>query len=304
MKNNFHLNQMSTTTDITIDVPTQIQNILEKMSQLQFIDLMDTYKQIDMVREIAIKPPIIDQIITPSIKQNFTCRQSQSTSHKIQQTTFVENVLHSGLIDHQTCVIEIGAGKGELSYLFHQETDCQVFMIDINQPKRPVTNKISSNKVKYVVDNALTYDYANDSFLSGHKIVVVAKHLCGDIVDTTISTLLKSTLAPQIVGFFYSPCCYGRMTYDNYIHPATIANYTRDEFDFIKNKLIWGTFPTQKLHRDQYLPDLNRIGILFRDFLNQGRIHYLKSHKLKVKCYNYVHYDVTPQNLLICAVRQ
>lgn len=255
------------------------------------------------------------QMIAPEIKEAFVeitddeekkyrrlmVRKANRTKHLRQEIAFVKSVLSKVKIDRSTCVIEVGCGKAELSYLFHRETGCDICPIDIKKATHSATNKVNNGKYCNVVADATTYDFASNSFLKNKRIVIIAKHLCAHIIDLTIKNLLKSGL--DIQAIFFSPCCFAGMRYESYMWPDHIKDFSKEEFDFFAHKSIWGTFKEKQLDKDKFMPYLNQLGLLYRDFLNMGRMHFLRSNNFDTLCCIYVPYSITPQNLFVSAVK-
>ncbi|AYV82444.1 MAG: tRNA:m(4)X modification enzyme TRM13-like protein [Hyperionvirus sp.] len=281
----------------------EIKTICGKISGKTFGNIYHVYASLKQIREIAIKPPIQTCIFETKIEQKISRRRNYGnrSRHKEQQCTFVENVLRNISVDDNTTVLEIGAGKAELSYIFAEETKCDNFMIDIKASRGPLTNRMIEGKYKYVIGDATTYSYHSDPFLiNKKKIVVVAKHFCSHYIDLAINQILR---LPNVAAIFYSPCCFEKMHKHAYIFPKHVSALTDDEFRYIATKTNWGTMPAKKIAKDQFMPYLNEIGRIFRDYLQIGRIKFLEHEKFTVTCYNYVPYETTPQNLFLCAIR-
>ena len=241
--------------------------------------------------------PIEDKFVTPLVKQNILRRKNRSTrkSHSIQQSAFVTNILNLHLVDEKTCVIELGAGKGELGFMIHQATKCDLVLLDMNVPRRPVDPLVPIAKFHRILGDATKYEYEKNVFISSRKkFVIVAKHLCGCIIDQALSRILNAGILPTAIVF--SPCCFSKMD------KSTFPGFSAAEVEFIARKSIWGTFPLSKIYNgDKYLPVLNRIGILYQYFLNLHRLQFLRDKNYKIDCFNYVPYDITPANMLIIA---
>ena len=281
-------------------VPAFIKSTFEKITDNKYDDVYHVYASLDDTSGL-IYCNYETKIIETKIEQKKTHRKSRhkKTIHKTQQCLFVENLLKYVTVDEKTCIIDIGSGKGELSYLLSTVVNCDHFLIDITEPRNPISAHINPTKVKYVVADATTYDYVNDPFLQNKKIIVVAKHFCSNLVDLTVKNIIN---IPKLVGIFYSPCCFEKMTKSTYVCPEHVDKFTDDEFKFMANKSSWSYVFTRKKYTDPFVPYLIKLGGIYRDYLQYGRIEYLKSRGFNVDCYHYVDYEVTPQNLFIAAI--
>ncbi|ENN78932.1 hypothetical protein YQE_04609, partial [Dendroctonus ponderosae] len=235
----------------------------------------------------------------------------KAKKHFKQASSILGLMKENGLFRDQTCYIEFGAGRGQLSCWIAEATEslekCQLLLVERASPKHKRDNKLAktSDRIQRIrADIAdLVLDKLNFIEKSQH-VVGVTKHLCGAATDLTIRCLTNPEVNKDKID-------------------AAENDLSIDDFNIICGLSSWATCGSgysrefREKHKHENYQDnidmetngLSRdkreiIGQGCKNVLNWGRLRYLEANNFKCSLHYYVDKDITLENVCIVALKQ
>ena len=199
----------------------------------------------ETLKHMNVNYTLSGMVIDEDKNINSTDQVVHSIKHNIQNEEISSVSFKSGLIDTKEnyLVIEFGAGKGGLSKAVNSlvtSEHCCVNILLERQGLRHKKEANTENMLRYrtdIIDFDLNYldkinlinvdDKIKDKLKTSHKIVGVAKHICGCAFDLSLTCLFNHEKFNSLVkGLCMATCCH-------HLNRVELLNH----LDFYVNKL-------------------------------------------------------------------
>ncbi|XP_026497244.2 tRNA:m(4)X modification enzyme TRM13 homolog isoform X1 [Vanessa tameamea] len=212
-----------------------ISKVIDKVNILYDKYLKD---KIPMLSEKPIHTTVLDEFNDPG-------RTESSLRHLRQASRLLHVVENEGFVKPNTCFIELGAGKGHLSYYawwaWCRDTNSNVLLIDRASLRHKRDNKLRDNclktnqnkinatdqnepddewgesSIKYSNNvHRLRADLANlalervPAVRASEAVVGYAKHLCGVATDYALRCITSTGVLDKVSGLALATCCHHR----------------------------------------------------------------------------------------------
>ena len=229
-------------------------------------------------------------------------------SHRLQRAAIVDELASLGVLGHGHCILEVGAGNGELSlaiaeaYPSEMATDALILLDNSKKPKgRSSGSRLSADeelksrcqsftRVKIGVEDC-DLKALRDKFAPGRRLVIVAKHLCGAASDFTLRAVHSSS--PLVEAIVLGTCCHHRCDYDAY--PA------REYLNALNLTSAFGSLCRFSSRGVDAFATTSRAdtGRRVKDLLDEGRASFLREAGYDANLVRYVDASITPENVLV-----
>lgn len=265
-----------------------------------------------------------------------------NTKHARQQSSLIQHMLEHGLLD-QTCFVEFGCGRAELSRYVHQVA----LQGPANEPRFTLIDR-ASNRMKF--DSKFRDDYERlrgcaprsaitrraridikdlqlDPLLeAGSDYVAVSKHLCGVATDLTLRCLANSTRlsGSGLRGVCIAMCCRHVCDADQYVNRAYLESLLEGEslsygdfFAGLRRMCSWATSgrregavaaETGGHFTNLPLEKREQLGFLARRVVDEGRRRWLQEtlggDRYEVELVRYTTLDVSLENVAMLMYRK
>ncbi|KAL0102313.1 hypothetical protein PUN28_018682 [Cardiocondyla obscurior] len=241
--------------------------------------------------------------------------------HLLQNASLLGHLEQAGLVQDDTCFIEFGAGKAQLTYWLGQiiknKSNSCILLIDRSSQRHKNDNKLRREESHLVIKRirADIADLQLNQVLEIQSVkykVGMAKHLCGMATDLTIRCLVKSMNGDPKVdvhGLVVAFCCHHKCEYSSYVGWEYLqeCGFTVDEFPILCSIVSWATCGTRlKCEISSQSPKTDKriiIGRKAKTLLNWGRVVFLESAGFRTELLYYTSTDVSPENMCIVATR-
>ncbi|XP_072379376.1 tRNA:m(4)X modification enzyme TRM13 homolog [Diabrotica undecimpunctata] len=307
-------------------------------------NLLSTFSEADIVKTIAkvngIYQELIKEKITEKQLKNNLLEEEMSkpdygpkTKKHLQQVSSILGLIKEyGMMKPETCYIEFGAGRGQLSFwlakMIEDDDTSKILLVERASPKHKKDNKLAKTSDKVCRIRADISDIVLDKvdvITNSSNIIGVTKHLCGEATDLAVRSLgnIKENNW-KVGGCILTFCCHHRCRWVPYTGKDFFKenNLGKTDFDIMCGMASWATCGTglsRELRKHVSETDLKpnerdvimgltrqekeEVGRKSKNILNWGRLHFLE--KLNFKCYlhHYVDQTVTLENVCIVAMR-
>nr|CCA14744.1 tRNA guanosine2'Omethyltransferase putative [Albugo laibachii Nc14] len=243
-----------------------------------------------------------------------------SLRHIQQQGSILGNIESTMSLTSSHVFMELGAGRGMLSYATAQAFSANEFILIDRAASRgkadhrivttvddPVKNtKPDQFNIRRAIRVKIDIRHLNIAAIpqvNGKPLVFISKHLCGVATDLSlraISHLISDSSAKTCVdGVAIALCCHHMCSWDDYINPSLILQmgFQADDYWFLKKMTSWATckLATDKSSVQEKLGlspmQRARIGISCKRLLDTGRVLFLRSLGLQAKLVYYCRND-------------
>ncbi|MCP9262974.1 Mediator of RNA polymerase II transcription subunit 31 [Dirofilaria immitis] len=217
------------------------------------------------------------------------------------------------------CMIEFGAGKAQLSYWMAKiAPKCRFLLIEKKGSRNKFDNKILMEldgvfleRLRCSVEHL---DLSKIDFIRNvDNIVAVCKHFCGVATDFGIRCLMNGVKSGlNICGFVLAPCCYHKITYEQYVGQAFLKSHgicSSDEFAALRHISTWAVcgFPGREFGSAGNSVGIHVFGFSEKKLLGRkakavlefGRVIELQKFGYDVSLHRHVEEAVSPENFLI-----
>ncbi|KAM3728486.1 Mediator of RNA polymerase II transcription subunit [Dirofilaria immitis] len=268
---------------------------------------------------------LTDSFLKNDYVENYAAGHSKSSKKHISQiSSIIEHVRIADLLNNHKrwCMIEFGAGKAQLSYWMAKiAPKCRFLLIEKKGSRNKFDNKILMEldgvfleRLRCSVEHL---DLSKIDFIRNvDNIVAVCKHFCGVATDFGIRCLMNGVKSGlNICGFVLAPCCYHKITYEQYVGQAFLKSHgicSSDEFAALRHISTWAVcgFPRQKLENldqpETVLESMSLdsakkklLGRKAKAVLEFGRVIELQKFGYDVSLHRHVEEAVSPENFLI-----
>ena len=235
-------------------------------------------------------------------------------SHRVQRRAIVDIIAELGVLGHGHCLIEVGAGNGELSNAIEAAfpgqlaTDAVILLDNSKKPRgRSGHGRLSADvqlaescaifhRVKVGIED-VDLTALRDTLAPGRRIVVLAKHLCGAASDYALRAIGGSAGGREPpVAIVLGTCCHHRCEWPAYPARSYLRSldFERGDFERICRLSSRGVNARDESARAD-------AGRRAKDLIDAGRARYLRDAGYEAELRRYVDASVTPENVLIVA---
>ncbi|XP_024892411.1 tRNA:m(4)X modification enzyme TRM13 homolog isoform X2 [Temnothorax curvispinosus] len=256
--------------------------------------------------------------------------------HLLQNASLLGHLEQAGLVRDDTCFVEFGAGKAQLTYWLGQiiknKSNSCILLVDRSSHRHKSDNKLRREESRLVIKR-VRVDIADLQLNQIAEIqpikykVGIAKHLCGTATDLTIRCLVKSMNDEPKVdvrGLIVAFCCHHKCEYSSYVGREYLrqCDFIADEFPVLCSIVSWATcgsrpaalksdvnsprhLPAQEIASQSSRSDEREsIGRKAKTLLNWGRLVFLESVGFQAELLYYTSLDVSLENMCIVATRE
>jgi len=240
--------------------------------------------------------------------------------HRAQRDVIVHELHKLGVIGQGHCIVEFGAGNGELSLAIaeaYPEACMRDALVLLDQGAKP---RGKSGHGKLAADAALEQSWARfarvklgieDVDLAGIRatlapnrtLVVIAKHLCGAASDFALRAVVAAgtSAASRPAAVVLGTCCHHRCDWAAYPNRPLLQDVlgSGEPFGGADFNLL-----CRLSSRGVNAVDLSPrayAGRRAKDLLDHGRAAYLQQAGFDARLTTYVDASVTPENVLVVA---
>lgn len=250
---------------------------------------------------------------------------SNVRKHLLQNASLLGHLEQAGLVRDDTCFIEFGAGKAQLTYWLGQiiknKSNSCILLVDRSSHRHKNDNKLRREE-SHLVIKRIRADIADLQLNQIAEIqpmrykVAIAKHLCGTATDLTMRCLVKSMNGEpkvDIRGLIIAFCCHHKCEYSSYVGREYLrqCGFTADEFPVLCSIVSWATCGFRSLKSDDSTTasqssapnEREVVGRRAKALLNWGRLVFLESVGFQAELLYYISTDVSLENMCIVATR-
>ncbi|KAI4477690.1 hypothetical protein M0804_012518 [Polistes exclamans] len=250
--------------------------------------------------------------------------------HLTQNSSLLAHLEKAELVNNNTCYIEFGAGKGDLTYWLAQvakeKQDSCILLVDRSSHRHKNDNKLKKEQHNIYVKR-IRADIADLQLGSIPEIkhfvnkVGIAKHLCGTATDLAIRCLTQAIDNKSIgsnYGLVIAFCCHHKCEYKSYIGKEYLkkCKFLPNEFPILCSIASWATCgfnikndtelkneneTTRSNEKSMDSNERQLIGYKVKTLLNWGRLEYLKSIGFEGSLFRYISSEVSLENMCIVA---
>lgn len=192
-----------------------------------------------------IKDKINSKILSHKLLEQELLKVSygkKTRKHLIQASSTLGLLEEAQLLSPNSCYIEFGAGKGQLSYWISKATEelekCSVLLFERASQRHKKDNKLdkSDSKVERIRADIADLVLEKVDFIKEFQnIVGVTKHLCGEATDLALRCLMNYQKSrDNVKGIVMAFCCHHRCHWTNYVG----TNFFKVIFCFIFIKFL------------------------------------------------------------------
>ncbi|KAK2585900.1 hypothetical protein KPH14_010487 [Odynerus spinipes] len=316
--------------NINLDKETEEIPRMTPLSQLDFsiVDIVikkinEAYEKLPKISEAILQHDVLKDTLDVSF-----CGK-RAKKHLTQNSSLLAHLEKAGLVQDNTCYVEFGAGKGNLTYWLAQMTkekaNSCILLVDRSSHRHKNDNKLKKEEhniyIKRVRADIADLQLNNiPEIKNSLNKVGVAKHLCGTATDLSIRCLMQvidNRASGSNYGLIIAFCCHHKCEYKSYVGKKYLeqCGFVPNEFPILCSIASWATCGfnlknTNKLEEDdgsnkraneQDIRSSERelIGYKVKALLNWGRLKYLKNYGFEASLVHYISTDVSLENICI-----
>ncbi|CAH1988928.1 unnamed protein product [Acanthoscelides obtectus] len=191
------------------------------LSTFSVADIKETILKVNKIFDTIVSNVLSEKILSNNVVEEVIAKPehgNKAKKHLIQNSSILGLLEEYNLIKPNTCYIEFGAGRGQLSFWIAQavnpEDTSSVLLIERASPKHKKDNKLARNSdsikriradISDIVLNKL------DNVDKSDNVVGVTKHLCGVATDLALRCL-GNAAQNKVAGGVFTFCCHHRPT--------------------------------------------------------------------------------------------
>lgn len=242
--------------------------------------------------------------------------EAERERHRAQRSAIVDQLLKMDLLGRGHCIVELGAGNGELALAMLEACPaCEhdtIVLVDQFKPRgRKASGRQAADallkercavfhRVKMRLEDV---DLARlgEKLAPGRPLVVVSKHLCGAASDFALRAVGRasvSTAAPLLLAVLLGTCCHHRCEWRAYPNRPFLQDLSFDASDFA----LLCRMSSRGVDAD-ISDDAAEVGRQIKDVLDEGRAAFLRRHGFAACLSTYVDASISPENVLVTARR-
>ncbi|XP_076326696.1 tRNA:m(4)X modification enzyme TRM13 homolog [Tachypleus tridentatus] len=164
-----------------------------------------------------------------------------------------------GLVENNTCFVEFGAGRGQLSYWAVQavpdKSTCSFVLIDKGSQRHKFENRLKGEnepRIERIRIDIQDLVLGKVPWVANHegRIVGISKHLCGAATDLSLRCLVENcfdqkngSLKQCVEGLVLAPCCHHRCSWQSYVGQLFLKShsFTPRDFQLMCGIASWAT---------------------------------------------------------------
>lgn len=230
--------------------------------------------------------------------------------HLLQTSNILGIMESENFFTPNTCFVEYGAGKAELTFWLAQAIEAlhksKIIVVD-RQSHRHKKDNLVKDREKII--ERIRADIA-DLKLQGLACIeeqthfaAVSKHLCGVATDLALRCIVNGNreMAKKTRHILICVCCHHRCIWRSFTGREWLVRHGIDEqtFNLITKMVSWCICGS----RDEKKTDLKRelIGWKCKRLLDYARLQYLNENGYETRLCYYIEKSVTPENVCILA---
>ncbi len=249
---------------------------------------------------ICYEDPIVSQQMTNTVSK-------QANKHLKQIASMVSHIKNLHVPDESTCFIELGAGRGKLTYYLSQAVGhaekIKYLLIERGSQRHKFDSFHRTNFERIRMDIKNLNLGQLTSLKTSDSAIIYGKHLCGSAIDLTLHCL-KRTLKPKekFKGLLLAVCCHHLCDWSSFCGKNFFKNLNLSISDFyvIRNLTSWATDAQYELNEGDDHVFKKRIGRICKNLIDTARIAYITdSTGFQTKFFNYCDISVTLENRML-----
>lgn len=211
----------------------------------------------DLIRRVELAlnafPAIEKMCDSPPMNKNPTERKK--IKHETQHQAIISVLSKLELLNDKVCILEMGAGKAELSRAIREHTASSVVAVDMQKFRFKADIRMKQDggaeSITRIFANIKDLALERVSGLHSKPVVSVSKHLCGCGLDFALRCLTRA-LKPHVFnpaaafgeglsGVVMATCCHHRCVLQHYcnLEMLTRLGFTPDEFRMLCTMSSW-----------------------------------------------------------------
>lgn len=225
---------------------------IEDVLYNQIIDKVNKFYS--LISHEKVKELILEhEVLKDEIKNN--SNNNNMLKHLTQIGSIIGSLEYFKMLKSDTCYIELGAGRGQLSYWLAKATEnmvnCNIVLIDRGSQRHKLDNKLTENSsisriradIKDLVLGKL--DCRNQI----QSCIAVGKHLCGAATDLSLRCIIKgnsSSVNQATKGFSIALCCHHKCDWRPYVGKKFLLEngFNKNIFNILCRMSSWAVCGT------------------------------------------------------------
>ncbi|XP_018569044.1 tRNA:m(4)X modification enzyme TRM13 homolog isoform X2 [Anoplophora glabripennis] len=302
------------------------------LSTFSVSDIKGVISKVNEIYEKYIKDKVSEKFLSQELVEEEMSKPEygDKTKKHLKQVSAIVGLLdeYKMLVKPQTCYIEFGAGRGQLSYWIANAVKSiegsTVLLVERASPKHKRDNKLNKDAYKVQRVRADICDLLLDKLdvISGSQnIVGVTKHLCGDATDLAVRCLANIIENKQkLQGVVLTFCCHHRCRWTPYVG-REFFKLSENDFYMMCGMASWATCgtglsrerrknPNEELAQNERDSEIGLtreekevVGQRCKHVLNWGRLIYLEKLGFNCSLHYYVNKSISLENVCIVAFR-
>ncbi|XP_031332142.1 tRNA:m(4)X modification enzyme TRM13 homolog isoform X2 [Photinus pyralis] len=326
------------------DVPYLQKNVnveVESTSQTRSLANMPVPQLLEVIAKVNkihkdIQNSIQEKLATHSVLDEELGNPAYGPAtkkHLVQVSSILGLLQEYNLLQDDTCFVELGAGKGKVSYWLAKtlellrHSSSSVLLVERASLRHKHDNKLDKTDVSVVRIRADIADLLLpeiDTIAKAKHVVGVTKHLCGDATDLALTCLMNcQSSGKDVTGMVMTFCCLHRCHWNTYVgkHFFEHVGINSVDFDIMCGLVSWavcgsGQSREKRKNDESGLGEnerytqigLNRceketVGKKCKDLINWGRKIYLQNQGFNCDLCYYVNSNITLENVCIIAMK-
>ncbi|CAH0591725.1 unnamed protein product [Chrysodeixis includens] len=302
----------------SINAPTETEVFLRKpLSEIPKEIVAQVIKKIDLIYETHVKDHITsaqEHPIHSTVLEEFSesDRAESSLRHLRQVSSLLWLVEDEGLVEDNTCYVELGAGKGHLSYYA-----CNAWCEEGGSSAALLVDRASlrhkrDNKLRGRAAQRLRADLAHLALArvprvaAANAVVGLAKHLCGVATDYALRCIAADGVVDKTRGIVLATCCHHRCERAAFVGNRHLQELgvSGDEFNVMLGVVSWATCGSGGRGRGAGAGEQAAragAGRRAKRVLDWARVLFLRERGFTATLCRFVPSAVSPENICIVA---
>ncbi|UMM37098.1 hypothetical protein L5515_008974 [Caenorhabditis briggsae] len=236
--------------------------------------------------------------------------------HLVQISSILGNIESSGVLPSSptSCMFELGAGKGQLAYWISKAAPGGKYIL---MDRSGCRNKFDPAALRENPELAwkryrCSIEHMDlskiDELKSSKQILAICKHFCGSATDAGIRSLQNSGL--KFDAALLAPCCHHKSRFVEYGGHEFLEKWGMDDeasFAALRYLASFATNGAVDIDTSDGWKSLHppvELGRRAKAILEIGRAIWLENVGFETKVIEYVPPEVSPENLLILALKR
>ncbi|XP_065584164.1 tRNA:m(4)X modification enzyme TRM13 homolog isoform X2 [Artemia franciscana] len=262
---------------------------------------------------------------------------AKAWKHLYQNASIIQVMKNYNLLNTGHAYIELGSGRGQLSYSVAQVLSTEntvnknktaFLLVDRASQRRKFDHRIKTmdefifERLKADLSDIVLSNLPHIENSEG--VIVIAKHLCGAATDIAFQSISQ---CEKVMAVILAICCHHRCSWSAYCgkHFLSQEGINCNDFSLLTKISSWYTCGLKSNGSNQehdQIAKINeltiqnqlgnmeldhqtkeRIGKQCKNIINEGRLAFIRSLGFTGELITYVDPSVSPENVLLVAVR-